>query len=160
MATMMANAGHWKNRQNNFGNNNTAMTNYEPQHPRGPPVNPRANYYLVVCYVCQEMAKPNQEHSLHYGGIVCFSCRAFFRRAHQVYESVDHGIYDKSIFKIPFLRLFKIRLLEINVAALIFIKQKDLFENFGFMVHIAVNIIIHNINRKNIPHICKKHVLK
>lgn len=45
--------------------------------------NPRDEYYLKVCFVCSEIAKPDQDHTPHYGGIVCLSCRAFFRRAHQ-----------------------------------------------------------------------------
>lgn len=39
------------------------------------------------CPVCQERSE--QPHQLHYGGIVCFSCRAFFRRAHQKTKNPD-----------------------------------------------------------------------
>jgi hypothetical protein len=44
---------------------------------------PRDESFLKVCFVCAELAKPEQNHSPHYGGIVCLSCRAFFRRAYQ-----------------------------------------------------------------------------
>ena len=47
------------------------------------PPEPCHEFYLKTCYVCQELAKPGQEHIRNYGGIVCFSCRQFFRRAHQ-----------------------------------------------------------------------------
>ena len=47
------------------------------------PPDPNHEYYLKFCYVCQEPAKAGQEHIRNYGGIVCFSCRQFFRRAHQ-----------------------------------------------------------------------------
>lgn len=36
---------------------------------------------ILSCPICQEYSE--QPHQLHYGGIACFSCRAFFRRAHQ-----------------------------------------------------------------------------
>ena len=36
---------------------------------------------VYVCPICQSVAK--QQHQTHYGGMACFSCRAFFRRAHQ-----------------------------------------------------------------------------
>ena len=44
---------------------------------------PRSEIYLKICYVCQEPAKPGTEHLRNYGGIVCYSCRAFWRRSHQ-----------------------------------------------------------------------------
>ena len=44
---------------------------------------PRHERYLKICYVCTEEAKPGQEHLRNYGGIVCYSCRAFWRRSHQ-----------------------------------------------------------------------------
>jgi hypothetical protein len=47
------------------------------------PPDPSHEIYLKTCFVCQELAKPGQEHIRNYGGIVCFSCRQFFRRAHQ-----------------------------------------------------------------------------
>lgn len=47
------------------------------------PPDPTHEIYLKTCFVCQELAKPGQEHIRNYGGIVCFSCRQFFRRAHQ-----------------------------------------------------------------------------
>jgi hypothetical protein len=46
--------------------------------------NPRSEIFLKVCFVCQEPAKPGTEHLRNYGGIVCYSCRAFWRRSHQV----------------------------------------------------------------------------
>jgi len=36
-----------------------------------------------VCPVCGEEAPPGETHHPHYGGICCYSCRAFFRRANQ-----------------------------------------------------------------------------
>lgn len=34
-----------------------------------------------ICPICGESS--DQPHQIHYGGVACFSCRAFFRRAHQ-----------------------------------------------------------------------------
>lgn len=48
------------------------------------PSDPNDKYYLTHCYACQALAKPDQEFIRNYGGLVCFSCRAFWRRAHQV----------------------------------------------------------------------------
>lgn len=45
--------------------------------------NPKDQKFLRVCFVCTEAAKPDKEHLKNYGGIVCFSCRAFWRRSHQ-----------------------------------------------------------------------------
>ena len=45
----------------------------------GPPAQEQSEVY--VCPICQSVAK--QQHQTHYGGMACFSCRAFFRRAHQ-----------------------------------------------------------------------------
>ena len=39
------------------------------QHQELPP-DPRSHTYQIICFVCKELAKPNQEHSLHYGGVV------------------------------------------------------------------------------------------
>ncbi len=47
------------------------------------PEDPRNEFYLKICFVCQEPAKPGTEHLRNYGGIVCYSCRAFWRRSHQ-----------------------------------------------------------------------------
>ena len=47
------------------------------------PDDPRNERFLKVCFVCQEEAKAGQEHLRNYGGIVCYSCRAFWRRSHQ-----------------------------------------------------------------------------
>ena len=91
MAVTMA--GRWAHNPVHFSHSHHgAGVHFAPHDPRTPPSNPRSNYYLVVCFVCQEVAKPNQEHSLHYGGIVCYSCRAFFRRAHQVHEYTNSGL--------------------------------------------------------------------
>ncbi|TRY80570.1 hypothetical protein TCAL_16754 [Tigriopus californicus] len=35
----------------------------------------------TVCPICK--FKSNDKHCFHYGGVSCYSCRAFFRRAHQ-----------------------------------------------------------------------------
>jgi hypothetical protein len=48
------------------------------------PEDPNDPYYLTNCYVCKDVAKPFEEFIRNYGGLVCFSCRAFFRRAIQV----------------------------------------------------------------------------
>ena len=48
-----------------------------------PPNDPDDDYFLLNCFVCEELAKPGQSHMRNYGGVVCFSCRQFFRRAHQ-----------------------------------------------------------------------------
>jgi hypothetical protein len=37
--------------------------------------------HSLVCPICGEVSE--QPHQIHYGGVACFSCRAFFRRAHQ-----------------------------------------------------------------------------
>lgn len=37
----------------------------------------------TICFVCGEVAKPGKAHMRHFGGIVCCSCRAFWRRTHQ-----------------------------------------------------------------------------
>lgn len=47
------------------------------------PEDPKDKIYLTICFVCKDMAKPGQEHLRNYGGIVCYSCRAFWRRSHQ-----------------------------------------------------------------------------
>lgn len=50
---------------------------------KGYPADPKARIYLTTCFVCKERSKPGQEHLRNYGGIVCYSCRAFWRRSHQ-----------------------------------------------------------------------------
>ncbi len=49
---------------------------YQPENPSDP-------IYHKICFVCQEAAKPGTDHLRNYGGIVCYSCRAFWRRCHQ-----------------------------------------------------------------------------
>jgi hypothetical protein len=44
---------------------------------------PQDKKFLTRCFVCQDISKPGQEHLRNYGGIVCYSCRAFWRRSHQ-----------------------------------------------------------------------------
>jgi len=44
---------------------------------------PHDKKFLTICFVCKNVAKQGQEHLRNYGGIVCFSCRAFWRRSHQ-----------------------------------------------------------------------------
>jgi len=46
--------------------------------------NPNDPVYLKTCFVCSESAKPGHDHYRNYGGIVCYSCRAFWRRSHQI----------------------------------------------------------------------------
>lgn len=75
----------------------------------GLPRDPLHPFYLTFCFACSSKAKPNQvkihitekqkckvdrrqrvlstllqEFIRNYGGVVCFSCRAFFRRVYQV----------------------------------------------------------------------------
>ena len=47
------------------------------------PTDPNDSFYLTNCFACKAVAKPDQEYIRNYGGVVCFSCRAFFRRAYQ-----------------------------------------------------------------------------
>ena len=51
------------------------------EHPL--PDDPNDPFYLTVCFACKAVGKPDQEYIRNYGGVVCFSCRAFFRRAFQ-----------------------------------------------------------------------------
>ena len=51
--------------------------------------NPNDPLYLKFCFVCKEEAPPDKEHYKNYGGIVCLSCRAFFRRLHQSCKAQD-----------------------------------------------------------------------
>lgn len=44
---------------------------------------PNDPVYLKTCFVCSEAARPGHDHYRNYGGIVCYSCRAFWRRSHQ-----------------------------------------------------------------------------
>jgi len=50
--------------------------------------NPKDKRFLKYCFVCTEEAKPGKEHLKNYGGIVCLSCRAFWRRSHQTTKYV------------------------------------------------------------------------
>jgi hypothetical protein len=57
--TMMA--GRWQHFNPVYSNHNPPPGDrYVPPESRAPPANPRSNYYLIVCYVCQEVAKPHQ----------------------------------------------------------------------------------------------------
>jgi len=47
------------------------------------PDNPKAKVYLNVCFVCRAPSKPGSYHLRNYGAVVCFSCRAFWRRCYQ-----------------------------------------------------------------------------
>eukprot|EP00093_Oithona_nana_P006513 06513.XXX_290934_291176_1 [CDS] Oithona nana genome sequencing. len=40
-----------------------------------------------ICPICKDVS--DQPQQLHYGGRACFSCRAFFRRAHQKTKHPD-----------------------------------------------------------------------
>ena len=51
------------------------------------PANPQDKYYLKNCFVCQEKAAAGKDHSRHYLGLVCLSCKAFFSRCHQTTKS-------------------------------------------------------------------------
>ena len=42
-----------------------------------------------ICPICGDRAPDGEAHHPHYGGICCFSCRAFFRRANQKTKSPD-----------------------------------------------------------------------
>ena len=44
---------------------------------------PNHEVYLRTCFVCGSTSKPGQDFIRNYGGIVCYGCRAFFRRSHQ-----------------------------------------------------------------------------
>ena len=44
---------------------------------------PKDEFWLTTCFVCGNKAKDGEKHIRNYGGVVCFSCRQFFRRAHQ-----------------------------------------------------------------------------
>ena len=73
-----------KYRQDSYGGTDGLDSiNSLPPVPR-PPSKPNV---LVddetVCPVCGETAPDDDKHHLHYGGICCYSCRAFFRRCHQ-----------------------------------------------------------------------------
>jgi len=47
------------------------------------PTDPGHTYYLTNCFVCNQVPPEGEKHIYGYGGTVCPSCRAFFRRAHQ-----------------------------------------------------------------------------
>jgi len=47
------------------------------------PADPNDSYYLTNCFACKAIAEPGEEYMRNYGGVVCLSCRAFFRRVHQ-----------------------------------------------------------------------------
>jgi len=56
------------------------MDRSEPNEFSNNPKDPR---FLKECFVCTDNAKEGKDHLKNYGGIVCFSCRAFWRRSHQ-----------------------------------------------------------------------------
>ena len=56
---------------------------YHSRAPDPATENPHLPIYLTTCFVCKEEAKAGEQHTIHYGGIVCLSCRAFFRRSNQ-----------------------------------------------------------------------------
>ena len=56
---------------------------YNSRAPDPATENPHLPIYLTTCFVCKEEAKAGEQHTIHYGGIVCLSCRAFFRRSNQ-----------------------------------------------------------------------------
>ena len=48
---------------------------------------PNDDFFLTTCFVCSNKAKNGEKYIRNYGGVVCFSCRQFFRRAHQKSKS-------------------------------------------------------------------------
>ena len=42
-----------------------------------------------LCPICGDEAPAGEVHHPHYGGICCYSCRAFFRRANQKSKAPD-----------------------------------------------------------------------
>ena len=55
-------------------------TNSETVGATSPDI-PLSSTDLKTCFVCGEASKSGQDFSRSYGGVACFSCRAFFRRA-------------------------------------------------------------------------------
>ena len=51
---------------------------------------PNHEVYLRTCFVCGSTSKPGQDFIHNYGGIVCYGCRAFFRRSHQSTKTTNY----------------------------------------------------------------------
>ena len=51
---------------------------------------PNHEVYLRTCFVCGETSKPGHDFIRNYGGVVCFGCRAFFRRSHQNNKTANY----------------------------------------------------------------------
>ena len=58
-------------------------TNVESEPTKASRLMPEIYNRMTVCFVCGENAKTGQEFIKNYGGVTCFSCRAFFRRSTQ-----------------------------------------------------------------------------
>ena len=58
-----------------------------PRPPGGGPGGPSTSPDQERKKVCAVCAVISDNHHIHYGALVCFSCRAFFRRAHSKVES-------------------------------------------------------------------------
>ena len=52
---------------------------------------------IVFCFNSIFKAAKGDKHHLHYGGICCYSCRAFFRRAHQSTKIPKYSCRNKDL---------------------------------------------------------------